>query len=539
MKSLLGDGLWLRNNSFYERKFAMNNVRVYHNPVRRGFYPDPSVIRVGTDYYMVNSTFQYFPAIVISHSRDLVHWEIIGHGITSNDYLDISDIYDSHGIWAPDISYSDGMYYIFAPLRLNGNGTRGNNVLRRQLMMKAKRPEGPYSKPICLEVDDIDPSHFVDDDGSHYLVLSPGITIARLNDDCSQVLSEPVTVWAGTGARAPEGPHVFKKDGYYYAILAEGGTGYGHRISIARAKNLYGPYEACPDNPVLTQTNPAAKLQRAGHGKLVQTQHGDWWMLYLCGRPNQGNFTTIGRETALDPVRWTEDGWLVVNEGKGPSEEQIAPDLPEYQVLENNFDHFDQDQLSLEWQFVRNPDNSAWSLTERPGYFRIWTGDGDLNLRGAKNTLVRREKDHCYTVTTKLEFTPIRDGEQAGLTCYYSTNSYIKFGLIYENGRKMQLLENRGNNLAVIAVVDAIGEDPVYLQVKVKGQNREFSYSYDEQEWMVVGSITDCTFLSDEGVLGERKRHTGTMVGIYANNGGCGSRIAADFDWFNYVGTAQ
>lgn len=512
----------------------MNSIRTYRNPVHRGFYPDPSIIRVGEDYYMVNSTFQYFPAIVISHSRDLIHWETIGHAITSNDYLDISDIYDSHGIWAPDISYHNGVFYIFAPLRLNGLDP-GKTVMRRQLVMKAERPEGPYSKPICLEVDDIDPSHFVDDDGSHYLIIAPGITIVKLSDDCSRVLSEPVTVWAGTGERAPEGPHILKKDGYYYAVLAEGGTGYGHRISVARAKNLYGPYEACPYNPVLMQRDPHAKIQRAGHGKLVQTQKGDWWIVYLCGRPNQGNYTTIGRETALDPVRWTDDGWFVINEGRGPSEFQYAPDLPEHPVPVRNFDDFDSPVLGADWQFVRNPDNSAWSLTERPGYFRIWTGDGDLNLRKAKNTLVRREKDHCYTATVKLEFNPNRNGEQAGLTCYYSTNSYIKFGMVYEDGLRLRLVENRGGVVSVVAETGMISESVVYLRVETRNQTRVFSYSSDGEQWITVGQINDCTFLSDEGVPNERKRHTGTMVGIYANNGGCGSRIPADFDWFRYT----
>ena len=513
----------------------MNQKRVYTNPVMKGFFPDPSVIRVEDDYYMVNSTFQYFPAVVISHSRDLVNWEIIGHAITENDYLDLSDIYDSHGIWAPDISYHNGTYYIFAPLRLNGTGPRENNVLRRQLMMKSDKPEGPYSKPICLEVDHIDPSHFIDDDGSHYMVVSPGITIVKLSDDCTQVLSEPVTVWAGTGARAPEGPHLLKKDGYYYAILAEGGTGYGHCISVARAQNLFGPYELSPYNPVITQSDPNARIQRAGHGKPVQTRKGDWWMLYLCGRPNEGRFTTIGRETALDPMRWTEDGWFLVNEGKGPSEIGEAPDLPEFKVAERNFDHFDEGRLGLEWQFVRNPDHSACSLQERPGYLRIWTGDGDLNARNAKNTLVRREKHHNYTASVKLEFNPTLDGEEAGLTCYYSTNTYIKFCLIYENGRKLQLVENSGDSPQVVAETGPISPGPIYLKVTVDKQVREFSYSYDGETWILAGKVLHCTFLSDEGVPGENKRHTGTMVGMYANNGGCGSRIPADFDWFRYA----
>ena len=272
----------------------------YNNPVQRGFFPDPSVVRVGSDYYMVNSTFQYFPAIAISHSTDMIHWELIGHAITNPDYLDRSDIRNSHGIWAPDISYSNGRFIIMAPLRLNGDGTRGNDVLRRQLVVTSDRPEGPYSEPAWLEVDSIDPSHFVDDDGRHYMIISPGINIVPLSDDCTKVLGEPIPVWPGTGERCPEGPHILRHGEYYYAILAEGGTGYGHGINVGRSKNLFGPYEASPYNPLMRQTNPDALIQRTGHGKLIDTTNGDWWVYYLMGRRNQGNYTTIGRESGLD-----------------------------------------------------------------------------------------------------------------------------------------------------------------------------------------------------------------------------------------------
>ncbi|MBP3888961.1 MAG: glycoside hydrolase family 43 protein [Cellulosilyticum sp.] len=512
----------------------MSEQNVYHNPVHRGFFPDPSIIRVGEDYYMVNSTFQYFPAIAISHSRDLVNWEVIGHAITSNDDLDLSNIPDSHGIWAPDISYHDGKFYIFATLRLNGDGTRNNNVLRRQLMMVSDQPEGPYSRPVCLEIDDIDPSHFIDDDGTHYMVIAAGAQLVRLSDDCTQVLSEPIVAWPGTGERCPEGPHIFKKDGYYYAMVAEGGTGYGHGINVGRSKSLYGPYEPSPYNPVMRQQDPSAPIQRAGHGKLVQTPEGDWWMVYLCGRPNQGNYTTIGRETAIDPVTWTEDGWFIVNEGKGPSTTQIAPNLPAHPYEKNTKDDFNESKLGLMWQWVRNPDNSAWSLTERPGHMRLWTRDGQLFERRAKNTLLKREEELSYIASTKLEFNPTKDGEQAGLTCYYSTATYARWSLCYEQGRKLMLVINRNHGEEVITTIEEVSEGPIYLKVEVEKLTRSFYYSVDGESWILGGQLESCIYLCDEGVPDDPKRHTGTLVGIYANNGGCGSRIAADFDYFYY-----
>ena len=506
----------------------------YCNPVQRGFFPDPSVIRVGNDYYMVNSSFQYFPAIPISHSRDMVNWHVIGHAITKSEYLPLEDIRDSHGIWAPDISYHEGVFYIYATLRLNGDGNRQNDVLRRQLLVTSKTPEGPYSAPEWFEVDAIDPSHFIDDDGKHYMVIAEAATVIPLSDDGKRVAGSPVAAWTGTGERCSEGPHIMKKDGYYYAIVAEGGTGYGHGINVARSKNLYGPYEESPYNPVLRQFKEDSPIQRTGHGKLVETQNGDWWIYYLLGRPNQGRYTTIGRESGLDPVTWTEDGWFIVNEGNGPSESQIAPHL-EACVFERNLkDDFEEDQLNLEWEFVRNPDYGSCSLTERPGHFRIWTRDGKLNEIRAKNTLVRREQELSYQAETKLEFYPTKDGEQAGLTCYYSTATYARVSLCYEGGRKLQLVINRNHGEELMAEVSDIKDVAVYLKVVVDKLTRSFYYSYDGKEWALLGVLENCIYLCDEGVPGDPKRHTGTLVGIYANNGGCGSRIPADFDYFYY-----
>ncbi len=512
----------------------MSGKRVYHNPVQRGFFPDPSVIRVGDDFYMVNSSFQYFPAIPISHSRDMVHWHIVGHAITEPAWLDLSDIKDSHGIWAPDISCVDGKYYIFATLRLNGDGLRGNNVLRRQLVMVSDRPEGPYSKPVCLEEDNIDPSHFADEDGSRYMIIAHAAQAVPLSKDSLSVAGESRTVWNGTGERAPEGPHVFKKSGYYYCMVAEGGTGYGHGINVARSTELFGRYEESPYNPVMRQADPEAPIQRAGHGKLVQDQNGRWWCYYLCGRQNGGRYTTIGRETALDPVQWLDDGWFTINYGKGPSLEQTAPALPEHVFETQATDDFDEKQLRPEWEFVRTPDNGSWSLTERPGYFRIWTRDGRLDEIRAKNTLLRREQELSYHAETRVEFYPDRNGEQAGLTCYYSTVTYARFAVCYEEGRKLQLVINRNRGEELIAEIPSLWETAVWLAVDVKGLTRTFSYSYDGHDWNVAGVLENCVYLCDEGVPEDRKRHTGTLVGIYANNGGCGSRKPADFDYFKY-----
>ncbi len=507
--------------------------QMYHNPVVRGFHPDPSVIRVGEDYYLATSTFQYFPGIAILHSRDLVNWKTIGHGFTDSASLDLSDIADSHGLWAPDLSYHDGKFILFAPLRLNNPPEGHTAPLRVQLVATAARPEGPYSTPVRIAVDNIDPSLFVDDDGKRYMIIPPAVRIVELSDDCTRALGEPVTVWAGTGRSCPEGPRVFKKDGWYYAMLAEGGTGYGHCITVARARSLFGPYEECPFNPVFNQPDPNAPIQRCGHGQLVSTPHGEWWMMYLCGRINEGSYTTLGRETALDPVRWTEDGWFVVNEGKGPSLCNAAPLLPPSPCEEDGFDGFETEKLSLAWQWVRNPDDSAWSLTQRAGYLRLLTGDHDLDTIAAKNTLLRREESFLYAAGTMLSFEPL-DGEQAGLTCYYGTQNYIKLycTAAADGGRLVRLEENRNGLVTTLGVCHP-PKGEVYLGLHVKGQTRSFVCGTNEADARQVGIAEDCTFLSDEGVAAG-KHHTGTLVGLFATNKGSGRRIAADFDWFSY-----
>ena len=502
----------------------------YQNPVKRGFFPDPSIVRVGEDYYMVNSSFQYFPAIPISHSRDMVHWETIGHAINKSEYLDLSETLDSRGIWASDISYYGGRFYIFATLRYNYQ-TSDEHPMRAQLMMYADRPEGPYSKPVILPVDNIDPSHFVDDDGKHYMIIAPGITVVPLSDDCTKVTGEPVQVWAGTGERCPEGPHILKKDGWYYAILAEGGTGYGHGINVGRSKSLFGEYEPCPYNPVMRQTDPSALIQRSGHGKLVQTQNGDWHCVYLCGRRNGGNYTTIGRETALDPVTWTEDGWFLINGGKGPSEKQLFPNLPEVKYTENNFEDFTK-PLSLNWEWVRNPDTKKFYI-DKNGLTLITTA-GNLSDVSAKNTLVRRETELSYTAETLMTFTPEKEGQKAGLVCYYSTATYACASKRIKNGKYILSLDINRNfgeeNIAEIEVEDR----PIYLRVSVKGLERNWYYSYDKENYTFIGRLENCIYLCDEGVPNDPKRHTGTLVGIFANKGNCKEDAEAKFVFFDY-----
>ncbi len=506
----------------------------YRNPVVPGFFPDPSIVRVGADYYMVNSTFQYFPAIIISHSKDLVHWEQIGHVFSKSEELDLSKFFDGCGIWAPDISYHNGKFYIFFCL-VQLTKDRKINV-RGNYMVESKNVLGPYSKPVQLTTEGNDPSHFVDDDGTHYMLYAAGIPkgggtkIVKLSPDCKKVVEGPFWMNWGPERGHPEGPHLFKKGGYYYHHMASGGGYYeGHHQVIARSKSLHGPYEPSPHNPFIAQPDKEAAIQHQGHAKLVETQNGEWWAVYLCQRRING-FSQLGRETGLDKVDWLEDGWPVLNGGKGPTEVRTVPNLPVTVFPQLPREEFDRPSIGLPWQFVRNPDPAAFSLSERAGWLRIRAGANGLDAGGPQALVLQREVSQRYTATTKLEFHPAA-GEAAGLLCYYDSKSYIRFGLTGKKDRlRLELAQNRKGKQSLLFEVPDFSSPAVYLRVKVNGLKRQFSYSLDNKTWKDAGPAVDASFLSDEGT--PQWGFTGTMVGIFANDGGSGKPLPADFDWF-------
>ena len=333
---------------------------MYKNPIRTGFFPDPSILAHGDDFYMVNSSFIYFPCIPISHSTDLVHWELIGWAITNPDWALLDELEGGRGYWAPDISYDNGRFYITATYRLNDTGT----VYRRQMVVSSDRPEGPYSKPVFIDEDGIDPSLF-HEDGKHYMLLNRGARLFRLSDDCTEQVSEAKLLYYGSQKHAPEGSHLLKKDGWYYLFQAEGGTGPGHRITVARSRELFGVYTPCPYNPIMRQNDPEAGIQRCGHGKPVRTKDGRWYMVYLCGRTLEGKYSILGRETALDPITWTPDGWPLVNGLKGPSVLQISPFRRNSAADMLPSDNSAADMLPSDSSCMRPvPDPCGWMLAE-------------------------------------------------------------------------------------------------------------------------------------------------------------------------------
>ncbi len=507
-------------------------TRTYRNPVLTGFFPDPSWVRVDDDYYMVNSTFQYFPGVVISHSRDLVHWRQIGYALDDPGRLDLTGYLNSMGVWAPDISMCEGVFYIFYSLVHRHPETGKISV--KNCMVSSRRPEGPYSEPAIINTEGIDPSHFVDDDGARYMVFNPGVKIVRLAADSSRAVDNPISLWDGTGRGYPEGPHIYKKDGYYYLLLAEGGTGWEHCITCARSRNLTGPYESSPHGPIIGQTDRSHPIQKAGHGKLVQTQNGEWWICYLCGRTNDGEFCTLGRESCIDPVEWTEDGWPLANGGTGPSAQQYAPDLPHHTAGPLLSDDFRGPALGVQWLQVRCPTPDAIAFDEGDEGIRLLPDGADLDSLLPRTMILQREKAHRAEMITALQFSPNADGQRAGLVSYYDSTCFVRLGLVRrDGGNRLEVEEVRNgkrNLLGECAAPDGL----LYLRQVVERQVRRFSFRSDSAgTWKEIGSIDNAHFLSDEGT--QEWSFTGTMTGIYATGPAGEPPAWARFRFFEHI----
>ena len=520
---------------FFEKITGFAYEESYRNPIRTGFYPDPSIVRVGDDYYMVNSSFIFFPCIPVSHSRDLVHWRIIGYAITNPEWAGLEELEGGRGYWAPDISYYKGRFYICATYRLNDTGT----VYRKQMVVSADKPEGPYSKPVFLDEDGIDPSIFTDDDGKRYMLLNRGARIFEISEHGDKQLSAATLLFYGDQKRAPEGPHLLKKDGYYYLFEAEGGTGEGHRITVSRSRELFGVYEPCPYNPIMRQQDAAAPIQRCGHGKPVQTPDG-WYMVYLCGRMVDGAYSILGRETALDPITWTADGWPIVNNLKGPGVLQRKPALPtaagsalpqcKSAVEENLFGTGN--SLALEWVTPRPPEKDGIKV-ER-GVLSLKGSRLPLSDVGARNILLRRQEHFDFTAGVRMLTVPAYDGQEAGLICYYDENTWVSCGLLREQGALyLQVREHIGDDDAVHGKRLLSGEpETIAFAVKTKGLQRTFYAGLDGGEKEELAALQNVYYLCDEG-LKRGKRFTGAMLGVFAYAGM--TELWADFTAFTYL----
>ena len=466
----------------------------YRNPVVRGFAPDPSIVRVGDAYYMVNSSFVQFPCLPVSRSEDLVHWQVIGHAVERLEGSGIEGLPGGYGYWAPDISYDGRQFWVVATLR------RDAPPFRLQMLTHAERPEGPWSEPVALEIDGIDPSLFTDADGRRYVVTNPGACITEIDEE-GHLLSRPEMIYYGSGKHKSEGPHLLRKDGWYYLFQAEGGTGFTHTETVARSRQLWGPYEPCPFNPILGRVLEHPHIGRSGHGKPFTTPDGRWYMVYLCGRSTQG-LTILGRETALDPITWTADGWPMVNHLCGPSSVQALPlpGMKEKAIVPD----------------VCAPRSDPATFTQQlPDGLRLRAGADPSGLAPVSMVL-HHQRELSFRQRVTVHVSGLAEGSDAGITNYYDERSFLLFGVKRTAAGGQLYLRQQIDRESTERILGTVTGEACTLTVEGRERHRTLC-------WEDGTCALDAAYLSDEGVKGG-KRYTGACVGLYAIGGG-----SADF----------
>jgi xylan 1,4-beta-xylosidase len=511
-----------------------------HNPILSGCYPDPSICRAGNDFYLVTSTFEYFPGLPIFHSRDLVHWRQIGHALTRESQLPLHGVRSSGGLYAPTIRYANGLFYIINTL-VDGLSQSGNFIVT------ASDPAGPWSEPYWLDgADGIDPSLFFDADGRTWYVGSRMATQSRfeghteiwlqeLDLQAMRLIGEPVVLWEGAlkGARWAEAPHIYKIGDTYYLLIAEGGTAQHHAVTVARSKNVGGPYEANPGNPILTHRHLGLDypIVGTGHADLVDTPSGEWWAVLLGMRPYGGYYYNLGRETFLVPVRW-EEGWTVFSPGTGKVEiEYPAPDLPLQpwpQVPAR--DDFDSASLAFQWNALRASPERFASLAERPGFLRLRLQPERLAENASPSFIGRRQQHIHFYAQAEFEFHPSAHNECAGLALTQSPDFHYLFVVTLQNEPVLQLIKRASGSEEILASCQ-ISTPRIRLKVEAHEQDYCFYYADDAGNWRALLEGIDGRILSTPVAGG----FLGAYLGMYASSNGQPSSNQADFDWFEYA----
>ena len=538
----------------------MTSANRIEHPILSGFNPDPSIVRVGDAYYIATSTFEWYPGVQIHHSRDLVHWRLLTRPLRRAWQLDMRGDPDSCGIWAPCLTHADGVFHlVYTDVKRYGRtttaGASGASLRDfHNYVVTAEDVEGEWSDPVYLNSSGFDPSLFHDDDGRKYLVNMlwdhrpgqnrfAGIVLQEYSADQRTLIGPRRNIFPGTSLGLTEAPHLYKRGGYYYLLTAEGGTGWGHAVTMARARAIDGPYELHPDTCILTARNrPDSALQRAGHADLVETPAGETYMAYLCGRPlkNRGR-CTLGRETALQPMVWSEDGWLRTLDGDAmPMPDAAAPALPPCPFpAEPLREDFDGAQLPLPFQWLRTPHSAdIFSLTERPGYLRLF-GRETIGSLFRQALVARRQQSHCFSASTVVEFEPQHFQQMAGLVCYYNSTKFHYLFVTRDETygkhlRVMSALPDAVTSDAFTAPVPVATGRPVRLRVDVDCERLYFAYRVEGEDWHWLPEQFDASILSDEASAPGLPNFTGAFVGMACQDLS-GTALPADFDYFEYA----
>ncbi|MES2174936.1 MAG: glycoside hydrolase family 43 protein [Pseudomonadota bacterium] len=530
------------------------------NPILPGFNPDPSILRVGDDFYIATSTFEWYPGVQIHHSRDLKHWRLIARPLARASQLDMRGVPDSCGVWAPDLSYADGCFWlIFTDVKRYGvttvNGARGASLRDfPNYVVHCDHVDGNWSDAVHLNSSGFDPALFHDEDGRSWMLNMlwdhrpgrgrfAGIQAHEFDRAALTLVGEPHLIFKGTDLGFTEGPHIYKRDGWYHLLVAEGGTGWDHAVVMARSRDLLGPYDVHPDGVVLTASgNREGPLTRAGHGDLVELQDGTPWLAYLCGRPvPEKARCVLGRETAIQPMRWDDDGWLRTLSGDAqPMESAHVPDLPPMPWPQNMWNgRFDRDSLPPEFQWLRTPmPERLFSLCDRPGFLRLY-GRETVGSHFEQALVARRLEHRRFTATTCVDFAPRCFQQAAGLILYYNSTKYYYLSISVEDDARVLQLMIASPELAEGVTLEGVGplpEGPIELSAQVDGDALIFSWrSEGAAAWQILPHRLDATILSDEVTCPGLPNFTGTFVGMACQDAS-GMATPADFAWFLYAG---
>ena len=477
----------------------------YQNPIIPGFYPDPSICRDGEDYFLVTSSFEFFPGVPLWHSRDLVNWEQLGHILTRERQLPLKNAWTSGGIYAPTLRKHGDTWYM-----ITTNCGGGGNFL-----VTAPDVRGPWSDPVWIGHDGIDPSLFWDDDGSVYytgtwidpVTLRQGIGQFRVDTATGEKLSDTRIIWYGTGGRCPEAPHMYKIGGWYYLMIAEGGTEYGHMVTVARSRNVWGPFESCPHNPILTHRDDiCSPFQAIGHGDLVTGPQGNWWIVFHGIRPSAAQLHHLGRETMLAPVTWDEAGWPVVNGGRSVTEWMDGPASLPRQDWEDRFTG-----LLPRWSFLRDPDPAAYGFGEE-GVTLLGKGTS-LNAGGAPTFLGIRQTQ--FSLNWETEIRMEGDGE-AGITVFHTDEHHYDIAVSREGGCLCARLRRRAADMEVFSEPVRF-EGAERLRLQIRGNRHQYTFlAGPDGSSMVTLGTGSTRLISTEAMP---CTFTGCFIGLFAEGG--------------------
>lgn len=522
------------------------NNKLVHNPVLPGFNPDPSVCRVGDDYYLVTSSFEYFPGVPVYHSKDLVNWKLIGHVIDRSEQMDFSNVSSTAGIYAPTIRYNNGTFYMITTLV---GGTRKEDVPHSgNFIMTATNPAGPWSEPHWIEdAPGIDPSLFFDDDGKAYYcgnhsaeiqdyTAQRDIWIQQIDLETFKLIgpkgfleSKPYFVRDIIGsAVAFEAPHLYKKDGVYYLMLAHGGTGTGHAESIWKSNNPLGSWEMNPLNPILTNRGYSSSgINCTGHADLFQTAEGNWYAVFLAVRSNDGKRNIMGRETFLEPVDWS-GVWPVVNPGENPGRAEILFPAPEiFKGKQRSFDFFDDfnsNELGLDWTFIRNPKEKWWSLNTIPGYLEMKLRPDKIDNFAQPGFLGIRVIDMKVECEASVDFKPTKESECAGIALLRGHKP--NWSLVKEKSGD-QLKASVYYTDSLVGQIDLHSDSEIEMKIRIDDFWLQFFVKEQKSQWQMVSEV-------DGAELGfpPAGRFTGSFVGLYSSARGDTVNARAYFNWY-------